>query len=46
MTALIASRAVQGPGAGALLTLGMALIRNLDSPSRMEGQACGRTACT
>ncbi|MFD8705323.1 MFS transporter [Kitasatospora sp. NPDC059648] len=34
---LIASRAVQGLGAGALLTLGMALIRDLHPPSRTQG---------
>ncbi len=37
MTVLIASRAVQGLGAGALLTLGMALIRDLYPPSRRHG---------
>ncbi|MFD7706032.1 MFS transporter [Streptomyces sp. NPDC059786] len=37
MTVLIASRAVQGLGAGALLTLGMALIRDLHAPSRTQG---------
>ncbi|WP_327388157.1 MFS transporter [Streptomyces sp. NBC_01207] len=37
MTVLIASRAVQGLGAGALLTLGMALIRDLHPPSRTQG---------
>ncbi|MFI5821284.1 MFS transporter [Streptomyces rishiriensis] len=37
MTVLIASRAVQGLGAGALLTLGMALIRDLYPPSRTQG---------
>lgn len=37
MEALIVSRAVQGLGGGALLTLGMALIRDLHPPSRTEG---------
>ncbi|WP_312018726.1 MFS transporter [Streptomyces sp. I05A-00742] len=37
MEVLVASRAVQGLGAGALLTLGMALIRDLHPPSRAEG---------
>ncbi|GAA4633785.1 hypothetical protein GCM10023196_072750 [Actinoallomurus vinaceus] len=34
---LIVSRAVQGVGAGALLTLGMALIRDLYPPGRAQG---------
>ncbi|WP_327393607.1 MFS transporter [Streptomyces sp. NBC_01186] len=37
MPALITARAVQGLGAGALLTLGMALIRDLYPPDRTEG---------
>ncbi|MFH9424323.1 MFS transporter [Streptomyces sp. NPDC017529] len=37
MEVLIVSRAVQGLGAGALLTLGMALIRDLHPPSRAAG---------
>ncbi|MFI5797959.1 MFS transporter [Streptomyces sp. NPDC051677] len=37
MPVLIAARAVQGLGAGALLTLGMALIRDLYPPSRAQG---------
>lgn len=37
MEALIICRAGQGLGAGALLTLGMALIRDLNPPSRTEG---------
>ncbi|WP_030766720.1 MULTISPECIES: MFS transporter [unclassified Streptomyces] len=37
MAVLIASRALQGLGAGALLTLGMALIRDLYPPSRTQG---------
>ncbi|MEV0230112.1 MFS transporter [Nonomuraea sp. NPDC050786] len=37
MAFLIVSRAFQGLGAGALLTLGMAVIRDLYPPSRMEG---------
>jgi MFS family permease len=37
MEFLIVSRAFQGLGAGALLTLGMALIRDLHPPSRAEG---------
>lgn len=37
MPALILFRAVQGLGAGALLTLGMALIRDLHPPSRPQG---------
>ncbi|MEU1388391.1 MULTISPECIES: MDR family MFS transporter [unclassified Nonomuraea] len=37
MEILIVSRAVQGVGAGALLTLGMALIRDLHPPHRTEG---------
>lgn len=37
MEVLIASRAVQGLGAGALLTLGMALIRDLYPPGRATG---------
>lgn len=37
MEALAVSRAVQGLGAGALLTLGMALIRDLYPPSRADG---------
>ncbi|MFF4624862.1 MFS transporter [Nonomuraea jabiensis] len=37
MPFLIASRAFQGLGAGALLTLGMAMIRDLHPPSRAEG---------
>ncbi|GLY65552.1 MFS transporter [Amycolatopsis taiwanensis] len=37
MEILIISRAVQGLGAGGLLTLGMALIRDLHPPSRAEG---------
>ncbi|MFF9641274.1 MFS transporter [Kitasatospora aureofaciens] len=36
MPVLVASRAVQGLGAGALLTLGMALIRDLHPPSRPQ----------
>ena len=37
MGVLIASRAVQGLGAGALLTLGMAIIRDLHPPGRDTG---------
>ncbi|NUR89810.1 MAG: MFS transporter, partial [Nonomuraea sp.] len=37
MGVLIVSRAFQGLGAGALLTLGMAAIRDLHPPSRPEG---------
>ncbi|HZE41023.1 MAG TPA: MFS transporter [Stackebrandtia sp.] len=37
MLALIVCRAVQGLGAGALLTLGMSLIRDLYPPSRAQG---------
>lgn len=37
MEVLIVSRAVQGLGAGALRTLGMALIRDLHPPSRAAG---------
>ncbi|WP_206058013.1 MFS transporter, partial [Nonomuraea zeae] len=37
MALMIVSRAFQGLGAGALLTLGMALIRDLHPPSRAEG---------
>ncbi|WP_369201501.1 MFS transporter [Streptomyces sp. PU-14G] len=37
LPALIASRAVQGLGAGALLTLGMALLRDLYPPERGVG---------
>ncbi|GAA4517267.1 hypothetical protein GCM10023191_089470 [Actinoallomurus oryzae] len=44
MPALILSRAVQGVGAGALLTLGMALIRDLHPPSRPQGLIRMQTA--
>ncbi|MFJ9847584.1 MFS transporter [Kitasatospora sp. NPDC101155] len=44
MEALIISRAAQGLGAGALLTLGMALIRDLNPPSRTEGLIRMQTA--
>ncbi|WBP90810.1 MFS transporter [Kitasatospora cathayae] len=44
MPALVASRAVQGLGAGALLTLGMALIRDLHPPSRPQGLIRMQTA--
>ncbi|MFI6628755.1 MFS transporter [Nonomuraea fuscirosea] len=37
ITLLIAARAVQGLGAGALLTVGMAVVRDLYPPSRMGG---------
>ncbi|WP_433189118.1 MFS transporter [Actinoallomurus sp. CA-150999] len=41
---LIVSRAVQGVGAGALLTLGMALIRDLYPPGRAQGLIRMQTA--
>jgi len=44
MEALIVCRAGQGLGAGALLTLGMALIRDLNPPSRTEGLIRMQTA--
>ncbi|WP_229898221.1 MFS transporter [Streptomyces finlayi] len=44
MELLIAARAVQGLGAGALLTLGMALVRDLHPPSRTEGLIRMQTA--
>ncbi|MFF7651257.1 MFS transporter [Streptomyces sp. NPDC007983] len=44
MEALIICRAGQGLGAGALLTLGMALIRDLNPPSRTEGLIRMQTA--
>ncbi|MEO3750916.1 MFS transporter [Streptomyces sp. B6B3] len=44
MPALIAARAVQGLGAGALLTLGMALIRDLHPSSRTDGLIRMQTA--
>ncbi|WAP59675.1 MFS transporter [Streptomyces sp. S465] len=44
MPALIVSRAVQGLGAGALLTLGMALVRDLHPPSRPHGLIRMQTA--
>ncbi|MFH9352536.1 MFS transporter [Kitasatospora sp. NPDC017646] len=44
MPVLLASRAVQGLGAGALLTLGMALIRDLHPPSRPQGLIRMQTA--
>ncbi|MFI6927146.1 MFS transporter [Nonomuraea spiralis] len=37
MEVLVVSRAVQGVGAGALLTLGMAVIRDLHPPHRADG---------
>ncbi|CAM3996733.1 MFS transporter [Nocardiopsis rhodophaea] len=44
MGVLIVSRAAQGLGAGALLTLGMALIRDLYPPSRTDGLIRMQTA--
>jgi EmrB/QacA subfamily drug resistance transporter len=44
MEVLIICRAGQGLGAGALLTLGMALIRDLNPPSRTEGLIRMQTA--
>ncbi|WP_248965114.1 MFS transporter [Sphaerisporangium perillae] len=37
MTTLVAFRAVQGAGAGALLTVSMSIVRDLYPPSRMAG---------
>ncbi|MFJ2201005.1 MFS transporter [Streptomyces violaceusniger] len=44
MPTLILSRAIQGLGAGALLTLGMALVRDLHPPSRPQGLIRMQTA--
>ncbi|WP_018685988.1 MFS transporter [Actinokineospora enzanensis] len=44
MQVLIVSRAVQGLGAGALITLGMALIRDLHPPGRDTGMIRMQTA--
>ncbi|PPK66054.1 MFS transporter [Actinokineospora auranticolor] len=44
MTALIVARAVQGLGAGSLLTLGMALVRDLNPPGREDGVVRMQTA--
>ncbi|GAA2338951.1 MDR family MFS transporter [Streptomyces violaceusniger] len=44
MPALILSRALQGLGAGSLLTLGMALVRDLHPPSRPQGLIRMQTA--